>query len=131
MSHAGQLARLAPGGAPDGPLLEAILHGALWGLEAFARSGTLRLHPDRRLAFRELGLVIGMHAMEGLAPPRGPLERVRALVERALAYRPVADAILSLWRTRGARATDAWAAHPDINDVTLASALAPDECVAV
>ncbi|MBA7708385.1 hypothetical protein ES703_117283 [subsurface metagenome] len=47
-------------------LLETLLDSSLMGLESFARMNPLKLPVDYRLAFRELGLSIGMRAVEKL-----------------------------------------------------------------
>ena len=47
------------GGGYDG-LLEMILEAALPGVRSFAHSDIVKLPPEHRLAFRELGLAIGL-----------------------------------------------------------------------
>ena len=68
----------------------------------------------RRLAFRELGLAIGLSAF--VAAPPAPLGR----------WVPLAADVTSFWLRPDHRRTDAWMAHEDINDVMLATALLPD-----
>jgi len=70
---------MLPGGTVDGERLFG-QHGSAWllveaslvGLNAFAREDSLDSPADYRLAFRELGLSIGL----------GALERLPELVER-------------------------------------------------
>lgn len=59
---AGRIVQLIDrGGFADRDLLTSVLDAALAGLAAFAGGGTLRYPADHRLAFRELGLSIGLH----------------------------------------------------------------------
>ena len=112
------------------PLLGRLLDDSLVSLEAMARTSVLRLPPAHRLAFRELGLAIGLRAVEALqgsAGMRGPLTRIGE-IER---YVELAGGIISVWLSEEARANGSWKAHEDINEVMLATALAPDEYIAV
>lgn len=94
------------------PLLRQLLDAALEGLETFGRELN---HPaDMRLAFRELGLAIGLHAAGRLNEP---------LLEP---YVPLDEAIVAFWRRPEHRRVDSWTEHQDINDVMLATALVPD-----
>jgi hypothetical protein len=54
------------GGLEDEGLLEAVLEAALIGMEAFVKGEMLDHPAERRLAFRELGLSIGLSAAEEL-----------------------------------------------------------------
>ena len=47
-------------------LMEILLDSSLPGLESYARKNPLKLPADYRLAFRELGLSIGLRAVEKL-----------------------------------------------------------------
>lgn len=82
-----------------------------------------------RLAFRELGLAIGLAgaqawlaAFEGTSgsPGEGRAREVRR-------YFPLEEQILATWLMKEAQGVDAWTEHEDINAVMLATALAPDE----
>ncbi len=66
---------------------------------------------DRRLAFRELGLAIGLAALERLGEHR--FIGLREQIER-------------FWLEPTHRASRTYREHADINDVMLATALAPD-----
>jgi hypothetical protein len=106
-----------------------MVEAARVSLAAFSRVHSLRRPPAQRLAFRELGLVIGLRAAAALADaqrglPDGPQTRAVRELER---YLPLADDITATWLGDGARATESWRAHEDINDVMLATALLPDE----
>lgn len=110
-------------------LLEALLAAAAHGLEVYARSGDWRLPPAHRLAFRELGVVIGLAAVDWLRAWDG-LEAMPSAVPRLLdglaRYARLGDEILACWRTPAHHATDAWSGHRDINEVMLATSLAPE-----
>jgi len=94
-------------------LLPRLWGDALVSLEALVRGYPFRAPPEARLAFRELGLAIGLHGVES------PADIAR--------FASLADAIVSTWLAPAARAGDSWRAHEDINAVMLATALLPDE----
>jgi hypothetical protein len=79
-----------------------------------------------RLAFRELGLAIGISAIEraeGLIPQGHP---VRDTYGAILEHRRTADAIRTFWTDPAHRENPTWTDHEDINTVMLATSLAPD-----
>jgi hypothetical protein len=121
------------GAKPDVPLLDRLLDGAATGLQYYARSGELQQPARYRLAFRELGLAIGLHALERLqqsveqaAPPTPADPRLRARLQELMAYLPLREAIEGFWREPANQRSDTWAEHRDINEVMLATSLAPD-----
>ena len=99
-------------------LRDALLAAALLGLLHYAEAPDLRLPAARRLAFRELGLAIGLAGIAGLEQVRGlePLAR----------FAPLRSEIESFWRAPANREVDSWREHEDINDVMLATSLVPD-----
>ena len=116
----------------DHHLLEILLATALAGLQQYADSGELRRPAEYRPAFRELGLAIGLHAVESLrqtadSETTHPATRaeVRALLQALLQYVSMADEIESFWRNPEHRSTTTWTEHRDINEVMLATSLAP------
>jgi hypothetical protein len=116
------LAALRGAAWPEAAALSRSLLPRLWGdalvsLEALARGYPFGAPPEARLAFRELGLAIGLHGVES------PADIAR--------FAPLADRIVADWLAPGARATEAWLSHEDINAVMLATALAPDEHLAL
>ena len=115
------------------PLLRQLVEASLVSLEAFARSSPLRRPVEQRLAFRELGLAIGLRACEAfLAAAGGPAAELGASAMRGLArHGPMADRITETWSSSEARATSIWKDHEDINDVMLATALIPDQFIRV
>jgi hypothetical protein len=121
-------------GAPaDERLIETLLSAALAGLHYYASGGELRQPAERRLAFRELGLAIGLEAAERLWQA-GDRERgraaaspeVRARLQALMRYAPLGEEIVSFWRDAGHRRSRTWSEHRDINDVMLATSLAPE-----
>jgi hypothetical protein len=94
----------------------------------------LRLSPaDHRLAFRELGLAIGLAALglmeedarRGAAYFSGPAA-ARARLEQLARYAPVRAEIESFWLPPERRRVPTWLDHEDINDVMLATSLVPE-----
>jgi len=125
------LAQLADQGAPvDVGLKDKMLEAALDGLEGYARQGHLDESAERRLAFRELGLAIGLRAvaaMRQLATGDGERSRAgRALLEKLGAYEPLGARITAFWLEPEHQEASSWTKHRDINEVMLATALAPD-----
>lgn len=115
--------------AREEDLLERILAAARTSLDAYLPGDPLALPAERRLAFRELGLAIGLHALEGIAPSpalrspsRAALAALAALSTRAaLAWR-----IDEFWSDPAHRRSRTWTDHADINGVMLATSLAPE-----
>jgi hypothetical protein len=119
--------------ASDGALLEALLSTALAGAEYYARSEELRAPAAYRLGFRELGLAIGLHAMQLLwldadrqeadaGIDNGVRERLRSL----LTFASLGDDIESFWSDPEHQQAPSWGEHLDINEVMLATSLAPE-----
>jgi hypothetical protein len=99
-------------------LRDALLGASLLGLRRFADGPDLRLPASRRLAFRELGLAIGLAGARELAQVPGFEELAR--------FAPLGTEIESFWRAPTHREVDGWREHEDINDVMLATRLVPD-----
>jgi len=110
-------------------LLDELLEAAITGLRYYARSGELQQPPPYRLAFRELGLAIGLHAVErmqqalddGAGSPR-----LDAQLETLMQYTDLRHQIENFWLDPRHQQTDTWTEHRDINEVMLATSLAPD-----
>jgi hypothetical protein len=114
-------------------LLGDVVDSALLGLEAFADSGSPRLPADYRLAFRELGLSIGLSGVGGLLhlihenPALfGEDSSLQVQVEALQSYLPLGEAIEKFWLDSGNQAAGSWTEHQEINMVMLATSLAPD-----
>jgi len=129
-SRIGQLTVV--GGLKDDGLLETVVEAALMGMEAFVKGETLDSPAERRLAFRELGLSIGLSAAEellrlidekpGTFSRRDPL---KGLVEELVDYSPLRKVIERFWMYDRNREARTWADHWEINMVMLATSLAP------
>jgi len=114
-------------------LLENLLDSSLQGIVSFSRSSSLNLPADYRLAFRELGLSIGMRAVEkvqGLIEEKPAMFKERELlhtnIEALMQYTSFIETIEGFWLERTNRETNRWQDHLDINMVMLATSLAPD-----
>src|SRR2546423_988463 len=103
-------------------ILEACLAGALTGMR-HAR-GDPQGPAEQRLAFRELGLAIGLAAVEHLAvlgkPPPAPLI---AELRRVI---PLRATLEKFWLDPSHQRAASWQEHIDINTVMLATSLVPD-----
>ena len=124
---------LRQGAVSDDHLLQTLLLASLAGLQYYSHSGDLRLPAEHRLAFRELGLAIGLHAVELMwqsansEATRGSARaEVRARLQALTQYAPIRDEIESFWRDPEHRRASTWSEHHDINEVMLATSLAPD-----
>jgi hypothetical protein len=116
--------------ATDPAILPRLLSAAHAGLQYYASSGELQAPAAYRLGFRELGLVIGLAAVERLwaASPAnhpGRESSERAQLQALRDYGHLGEKILSYWRDPAHRNTETWHEHRDINEVMLATALAP------
>jgi len=114
-------------------LLNDLLDSSLIGLRSYERRNSLRLPADYRLAFRELGLSIGLHAIEKLPgrikqAPRSfiMLNRLHSQTENLMRYTPLSNMIEAYWLDVTNRQAETWTEHRDINMVMLATSLAPD-----
>jgi hypothetical protein len=123
-----QLMRL--GFRDEHDLLQRLLEVSLAGLQSYASGNDLEGAASRRLAFRELGLAIGLHAVEHMADAvqRGEFagdERARERLRALDRYVPFAAAIERFWLIDEHRQQRTWTEHRDINEVMLATTLAP------
>lgn len=122
----------------DTKLLDGIIEAALLGLEAFTAGRTMEESARYRLAFRELGLAIGLKGVRSLPEwiVQNPaiFGQKSALAERAATltgYLPLAEKVEDFWLDAGNRAGASWREHREINMVMLATSLAPDEFLTV
>jgi hypothetical protein len=108
-----------------GSSLGSLLAAALVGIRQYVREPDLRMPADRRLAFRELGLAIGLAAIEGTAWG-GVSHATRRWVDQLSPYLPLRAEIESFWLQPAHRQAASWLQHADINDVMLATSLRPE-----
>lgn len=106
--------RLASLPSPPHDLVAALLDAAAIGLDHFA-GRQLGQPAWGRLAFRELGLAIGLAAAERLDRD-----------ERIARHFDLRRTIETFWSKPEHRSVPSWIEHADINDVMLATCLAPD-----
>jgi hypothetical protein len=114
-------------------LLETLLESSLIGLESFAKEKSLKLPAGYRLAFRELGLPIGLRAVEKIEElieqrswplrKRGSLHSWLKALSR---YAGLKETIETFWLEPKNRESESWTAYRDINMVMLATSLVPD-----
>lgn len=124
---------IAHGGLAETALLNDLLEASLPGLEACSGSRSLKLPADYRLAFRELGLAIGLRAVERIEglmaqnpKPFAGNRTVQALLKHLKRYAGLGEALEEFWLAPQNRQTQTWIEHLDINSVMLATCLAPD-----
>ena len=102
--------------------LELALVAALSGLRVFIEGFDSRAPVDHRIAFRELGLAIGLQAA---ATIQAPTPDTRFLLEELATLDSLRDELESFWLDPQNRARPGWRAHLDINEVMLATSLVP------
>ena len=113
--------------------LERMLSDSARGMAAFLATPALHLPAAQRLAFRELGLAIGLHALdksgEIIEKHKSAFALSSGLQELLSINRkfiPVGDAIEIFWLEEQNQESQSWKAHLNINTVMLATALLPD-----
>ncbi|MCK9228886.1 MAG: hypothetical protein PHT96_11415 [Syntrophorhabdaceae bacterium] len=114
-------------------MLRIILDASIPGLKYPGRENFLYTPSRFRLAFRELGLSIGLHALEGLdAFIHENLaifeddRDIQILLKTLWKFMSIRDRIEAFWLDPSNRKTDTWKEHLDINTVMLATSLAPE-----
>jgi hypothetical protein len=123
----------------DVDLVEALLDSCTYGLISFVRARHLANAGSNRLAFRELGLAIGLKAVSAIAhvieksrnhfKNRSDLSRSIDLLQRHMS---IGDEIISAWSAYTEhRDKSSWRAHQDINEVMLATALIPNTFLSI
>lgn len=123
------------GAFSNGVLLDSMLVAAERGLTAYAWQVDLERPAAERLAFRELGLAIGLGALDGMLrdmwsvlEDRGHGPALRARLRALAPRRSLGAALEAFWLEPRHRRAASWVLHRDINDVMLASLLLPDVC---
>ncbi len=113
-------------------LLDNILDSAFLGVESLVEGDLLKYPAEYRLAFRELGLSIGLKGTENLLnwiknnPMLSENETLKSRVENIMRYAALSDIIEKYWLNSENRASHTWTDHREINMVMLATSLAPD-----
>lgn len=123
---------IANGDFEQTDLMETVLDSSLIGLKSYVTGNSLKLPVRYRLAFRELGLSIGLRAVDRLqeliVQNPGVFKKypMYSRIESLIRYRPLSGIIETFWLERTNREAATWMAHRDINMVTLATSMAPD-----
>lgn len=120
---------IAQDAAADAQLLEKLLEASVAGLHAYARNAELQLPAKYRLAFRELGLAIGLHAAQRLQQQDTRHTQQRALIaplRTLMQHQSLREMIETFWLDSRQQRAATWLEHQDINSVMLATSLAPD-----
>lgn len=132
LSDAFRVAQLMISGyLSDSGLLVVLLESSLPGLEALDQD-RMKLPGDYRLAFREIGLSVGLRALQKLSdlivdnpqffPDKRDLEERIAALKR---YVGLADTIEAFWLEPEQQRGESWTSHHHINIVMLATSLSP------
>jgi hypothetical protein len=114
-------------------LLSTILNSALLGVESFEEGELLNYPANYRLAFRELGLSIGLKGVEILLDwikDNTELfsidKSLKSRVEVITRYVPLSGIIEHFWMESENRKSHTWNNHIEINMVMFATSLAPN-----
>jgi hypothetical protein len=128
-----RLVQLTAAGQMDRSQVAATLvQAASDSLVAFASQPDLSYPAEYRLAFRELGLSIGLRAIDRI---RDIVQSNRDLFVNSAKkesdslrrYTALGEAIEDFWRQPGSQQVSSWREHQDINIVMLATSLLPDQ----
>ena len=117
---------------PD--LLADLLAAAVAGVQSFVHSDALRLPAAYRLPFREFGLSIGLRAAQRMleSPELFRIDaRLHGPVTVLMGYWPLVEEIEAFWLDPVNQQVGTWREHLDINEVMLATSLAPDGFLSV
>ncbi len=117
--------------SPSKDLFWALLNAASFGLRDFIASGELKRPANMRLAFRELGLSIGLAGIEKIKSLKNLQKEEKKndfqkIIHEILTYYTVKKEIEDFWIKRENRKSGTWKEHKDINSVMLAVSLFPD-----
>ena len=123
-------------GQKNGPelrLLEDVMQGSHDGLMIMLKTGYLKRPAEHRLAFRELGLAIGLRAVSIIARAfqNERNDSLPRLIDLLLPYERLSDEIIDLWLPHAEYPDEGWRAHQDINEAMLATAIAPSTFLSV
>ena len=119
-------------------LLAAVVTAAATSLGQYVRLGSLDEPLSYRLAFRELGLALGLRAsgrLKALADSKRayfedsafPLSRVEGLA----GHDPLRETIETQWLEAAREDREVWMNHQDINTVMLSTSLAPESYLSI
>ena len=107
-------------------LLHHLLVEAERSLQGLDWSILLSRSAVHRLAFRELGLAIGIHGLPRIRRLVGRNRLLATVSDGLQQYQPLAEQIEAFWSDPAHRSSRTWIDHRDINMVMLATSLAPE-----
>ena len=114
-------------------MLSKFLRHSLRGIELFLRTDILKYPAEYRLAFRELGLSIGLHGVEKMqrllrehATSFHNDALLRSQLQALESYLPLCKFIEDFWLESENQKSSTWTEHLDINSVMLATSLDTD-----
>jgi hypothetical protein len=114
-------------------MLLRLLQVSKEGLEVFMLTDTLRYPPQYRLAFRELGLAIGLKAVKKIElliqenkEQFKNMEDLQSQLTSIREYLHLSEAIEEFWLNPENQKSSSWVEYIDINSVMLAATLMPD-----
>jgi hypothetical protein len=119
-------------------MVENILKQALIGLRLYSDAHPFDDPAHHRLAFRELGLAIGLHSVDLLSQTHNEKKStefgshtqqkyrdISLILEALKIYAHYTDTIESFWQDERHQKERSWLHHLDINEVMLATSLCP------
>lgn len=113
--------------------LEALLRDIEYSMQIFVKQNQLSVPAEYRLAFRELGLAIGLHAIDRMQKrieqqPKlfSNAKQLLVLLEKLSYFHRIHEYIENFWLETSNQSIRTWKEHADINNVMLATSLAPD-----
>ncbi len=113
--------------------LETLLYDIELSLQTFATHNQLDLSADYRLAFRELGLAIGLQTINRMQKyiEKSPDRFINAnqlsfLLAKLSRFHRIHKFIENYWLEPEHQSIKVWQEHADINSVMLATSLTPD-----
>ena len=114
-------------------LLQNLLESSLASLDTYMADRFLSYPVEYRLPFRELGMAIGLHAverMEGLIEEKPDVldknHPIYSQIKRLGRFIRLGEVIENFWLDPQNRVAKTWTEHQDINSVMLATSRAPD-----
>jgi hypothetical protein len=114
-------------------LPEMLVAASAKGFALYIQTGQHRLPASHRLAFRELGLSLGLRAVPRLrevysARPEAFAHgsRLEKHLDSLMKQLPLAEDIEHFWSLPSSQQASTWREHQDINAVMLAASLVPD-----
>lgn len=114
-------------------LLQDLLESSLASLDTYMLDRFLSFSAEYRLPFRELGMAIGLHAVEridGLMEEKPDVldknHLIYSQIKQLGRFIRLGEAIEKFWLDPQNRMAKTWTEHQDINSVMLATSLAPD-----